>query len=158
MKNILSHLVKILLLIFIVGVMLMMRYILPVMADQAGEMSSLLASAKNNILIISEILCVFLIAGFVAIIYLLFIFDSGKAFTKKFVKGLEFIIVLSIIVTFIVAGLSIYLGVIGGIKHLVGYILVGGELSIIILIVVTLVIRKIILDAIAYKQENDLTV
>ncbi len=158
MKNVLSHLAKLLLVFLIVGVFLVMRYILPLIAHEVSEMFVSLAHAKVIILIISEILCVALIAGLATIIYLLFMFDMGKVFTNMFVKGLEFIILLSAAVSIVVAGLFVYLNSIGGLKHFLGFGLVGVEISVIVLLVVTIVIRKTIIDAIGYKQENELTI
>ncbi len=158
MKSVLSHLAKLLLVFLIVGVVLVMIYILPIIAEQVSEMYTSLAFAKNNVLMTIQILCTFLIAGFATIIYLLFMFDMDKVFTNMFVKGLEFIILLSAIVSIVVAGLFVYLNSIGGLKHFLAFGLVGVEISVIVLLVVTIVIRKTIIDAIEYKQENELTI
>ncbi|PID69935.1 hypothetical protein CSB37_04185 [bacterium DOLZORAL124_38_8] len=158
MKNILSHLVKFLLLIFIVGLILTMIYFLPVIANQAVETYPELVHAKDNLLIIGKTLCTLLIAGFATIIYLLVLFDKGQVFTTKFLQALKVIMGVSITTICIITVLAIYLVMIDAIKHLVGYILIGGEMSVVIFTAITFVIHKIISDASLYKQENELTI
>ncbi len=157
MKKLLSHFLKVLLLLFVCGVLLVMTYILPTMANQVVSEWPELAYAKMPILFMSESLLFLLIAGIAVILYLLFLYDRAKVFDYKFIKGLDIIVGFSVLALLFIISLFYYLSAIGGPGPL-GVLLVGGTLAVLIIAIVIILIRSIIINGMNYKLENDLTV
>lgn len=156
--NIASNILKILLVLFAIGVVFFGSYILPIMAEEMVDIYPELEYAKLPILIVCELLLVMLLIGLGIIMYLLVVFDHGNTFTLKFTKGLEILIGMCIIASIGVILLLYYFGTFGGPGPLLSLIMIAVIFLIWIVAAVMMLIRSIVKKAIVYKDDYDLTV
>lgn len=156
--NIASNILKILLIIFALGVIFWGVYVLPIMAEQQASMYPEIEYAKLPILIVCQVLLGLLLVGIGMIIYLLLIFDHGKTFSQTFIRGLEILSVMCIIAAAGVIFLLYFLKSLGGTGPLIGLIMVGVLFIILIVASVIMLIRSIVKKAMIYKDDYDLTV
>lgn len=156
--NLASNILKILLVLFAIGVILLGVFILPILAEEMVTMYPELDYAKLPILIAVEILLALLLTGIGIIMYLLVMFDQGGTFSLKFAKGLEILVGMCIIASVGIILTIVYMSSFGGPGPLLALIMIGTTIVIWIVAAVIMLIRAIIKKAIIYKDDYDLTV
>ncbi|NLC54748.1 MAG: DUF2975 domain-containing protein [Erysipelothrix sp.] len=153
-----SNGLKVLLILFGVGVAFVGVYVLPIMALQMTEAYPEIAYAKTPILIISELLLILLLIGIATILYLLKVFDKGKTFTSDFTKGLTALVLMCLVAALGVFGIFMYTSSLGGPDPLSALIMIGAIFVILIVGSVILLVKTIVKESITYKTDYDLTV
>ncbi|NLJ90660.1 MAG: DUF2975 domain-containing protein [Clostridiales bacterium] len=156
--SIASNVLKVLLIVFSIGVIFAGVYILPTLANEMMYVYPELEYAKLPILIACELLLGLLMIGIGIIMYLLILFDLGKAFSLRFIRGLEILTGMCIIATIGIMFLLGYMNTFGGPGPLPGMIMLGSICIIWIIAAVIMLIRSIVKKAIVYKDDYDLTV
>ena len=156
--NTASNILKILLIIFAIGVIFLGFYVLPTLAEEMVYIYPELEYAKSPILLICEVLLLLLLSGIGIIMKLLIIFDRGLTFSLRFTKGLEILVGMCIVASIGIVVLLQYMHTFGGPGPLLGLIMVGLTFIIWILASTISLIRAIVKNAIAYKDDFDLTV
>lgn len=156
--DIASNILKILLVLFVIGVIFLGIYILPTMADEMVDIYPELEKAKLPILITVEGLLGLLLIGIGIIIYLLLLFDGGKTFTLSFIRGHEILAGMCIVASSVLIFLFKYLQGFGGPGPLLALVMIGMICVIWILASVIMLIRSIVKKAMVYKDDYDLTV
>ena len=156
--NTASNVLKILLILFSVGVIFFGAYILPILAQEMAIAEPEIAYAKLPILISSELLLLLLLTGVGVIMYLLVLFDRDCTFTLKFTKGLELLVLMCIVASIGGIGLLWYMTTFGGPGPLLALIMVGAIFIIWIVATVIMLVRAIVKKSIIYKNDYDLTV
>lgn len=153
-----SNILKVLLIIFAIGVIFFGTYVLPVMAEDMSNAYPELEYAKLPILITCELLLVLLLIGIGVIMYLLIIFDKGFVFSLKFTRGLEILVGMCMVASIGIIILFQYISSLGGPDPLSALIMIGMTFVIWIVATVIMLIRAIVKRAITYKNDYDLTV
>lgn len=153
-----SNILKVLLIIFAIGVIILGTFILPLMADQQVDYFPELEYAKGSILLGSQALLLLLLFGIGIIMYLIIVFDRGAVFTLKFIRGLEILFVMCIVASLGIIILFKYMTSFGGPGPALALVMLGTIIFIWILGSVIMLIRAIIKNAITYKTDYDLTV
>ena len=156
--NIASNILKVLLILFALGAILFGIFILPVMAERMADTNPEVIYAKIPILIVCEILLVLLLIGIGIIIHLLLVFDRGNTFSQTFIRGLETLTRMCLIVSIVLIFLFKYIKSLGGPDPFIGLIMVGMIFVILIVASVIMLIRSIVKKAMIYKDDYDLTV
>ena len=156
--DIASNILKILLVLFVLGVIFLGIYILPTMAEEMVDIYPELENAKLPILITIEGLLGLLLIGIGIIIYLLLLFDGGKTFTLPFIRGHEILVGMCIVASVVLIFLYKYLQSFGGPGPLLALVMIGMIFVIWILASVIMLIRSIVKKAMVYKDDYDLTV
>ena len=156
--NIASNVLKVLLILFSLGVIFAGVYILPTLANEMVYIYPELEYAKLPILIACELLLGLLMFGIGIIMYLLILFDRGNTFSLRFTRGLEILTGMCIIATIGIMILLGYMNTIGGPGPLPAMIMVGSIIVIWIIAAVIMLIKSIVKKAIVYKDDYDLTV
>ncbi len=156
--NMASNILKILLILFAIGVIFFGAYVLPIMAEQSVLIYPELEYAKIPILAASELLLIMLLIGIGIIMNLLIVFDKGNTFSLKFTKGLEILIGMCLIASLGVIFLFSYFRTFGGPGPLLSLVMIGVIFLIWIVTAVIMLIRSIVKKAIVYKDDYDLTV
>lgn len=156
--NIASNILKILLILFALGAVVFGIFILPIMAEQMAEINLEVAYAKVPILIVCEALLVVLIIGIGIILRLLLVFDRGNTFSQTFIRGLEILTGMCLIVSIVLVILFKYIETLGGPDPFTGMIMVALIFLILIVASVIMLIRSIVKKAMIYKDDYDLTV
>ena len=156
--NTASNVLKILLILFSIGVIFFGAYILPLMAEEMAIAEPEVAYAKLPILITSELLLVLLLSGVGVIMYLLVLFDRDLTFTLRFTRGLEILVGMCIVASIGGIGLLWYMTTFNGPGPLLGLIMVGAIFIIWIVATVIMLVRAIVKKSIIYKNDYDLTV
>ncbi len=156
--NIASNILKILLVLFALGAIVFGIFILPIMAEQMTDINSEVAYAKVPILIVCETLLVLLLVGIGIILRLLLVFDRGKTFSQTFIRGLEILTGMCLIVSIVLIVLFKYIETLGGPDPFTGLIMVALIFVILIVASVIMLIRSIVKKAMVYKDDYDLTV
>ncbi|NLJ40932.1 MAG: DUF2975 domain-containing protein [Clostridiales bacterium] len=153
-----SNILKILLIIFSIGVIFVGVYVLPVLAGEMAMVYPEIEYARLPVLIMCETLLVLLLAGIGIIMYLLRTFDKGFTFSKKFLKGLEVLVWMCIAASIGIIIIYQYITMLGGPDPATGMAMVGVTFIVWIVAAVIMLIRAIVKQAIAYKDDYDLTV
>lgn len=153
-----SHVLKVLLILFAIGALFAGFYVMPAMAVDWAGMYPDLAYAKIPILLLCEVLLVLLLIGIGIIMSLLLKFDCGLTFSKKFIRGLEWLVGLCIVASIGLVGLYLFLRMHGGPGPLVAIIMIAVIFIIWIVAAVIMLIRAIVNKALVYKNDYDLTV
>lgn len=153
-----SNVLKILLILFAIGVIFFGSYVLPLMAEEVIYNEPELEYAKLPILIACELLIVLLLIGIGTIMHLLVLFDRNLTFTSRFIKGLERLAVMCVVASSGIIILFKYMASFGGPGPLIGLIMVGVTFIIWIVATVITLIRAIVKKSIIYKDDYDLTV
>ena len=156
--NIASNILKVLLVVFSVGVLFFGLYVLPILAGEMHDIYPELEYAKLPILIACELLLLFLLVGIGIIMYLLIMFDRGLTFSVKFIKGLEILVGMCIVASIGIIVLFQFMSTFGGPGPLLALAMIGVTFIIWIVAAVIMLIRAIVKKAIVYKDEYDLTV
>lgn len=156
--NIASNILKILLIIFSIGVIFLGAYVLPEMAEEMLYIYPELEFAKLPIIVTCELLLVLLLIGIGTIMYLLVMFDRGFTFSLKFTRGLEILVGMCIVASIGIIILFQYMASFGGPGPLLALIMVGMTFVILIVAMVIMLIRAIVKKSIFYKNDYDLTV
>lgn len=156
--NLASNILKILLVLFAIGVIFLGVFILPILAEEMVTIYPELDYAKLPILITIEILLALLLTGIGIIMYLLMMFDHGSTFSLKFAKGLEILVGMCTIASVGIILTIVYMSSFGGPGPLLSLIMIGTTIVIWIVAAVIMLIRAIIKKAIIYKDDYDLTV
>ena len=156
--NTASNILKILLILFSIGVIFFGTYILRILAQEMAIAEPEVAYAKLPILISSELLLLLLLTGVGVIMYLLVLFDRDYTFTLKFTKGLELLVGMCIVASIGGIALLWYMTTFGGPGPLLGLIMVGAIFIIWIVATVIMLVRAIVKKSITYKNDYDLTV
>lgn len=156
--NIASNILKILLVMFAIGVIFFGVYVLPTMAEEMGGLYPELEYAKLPILITCELLLALLLIGIGFIMYLLIVFDRGLTFSSRFIRGVEILVGMCIIASIGIIILFQYMRTFGGPGPLLSLIMIGVTFIIWIVASVIMLIRAIVKKAITYKDDYDLTV
>ena len=156
--NTASNILKILLIIFAIGVIFLGSYVLPRMAEEMSVYEPEVEYAKLPILIACESLLVLLLIGEGTIMYLLILFDRDNTFSLKFTKGLEVLVGMCIIASLGIIILFKYMSYFGGPGPLIALIMSGTTFLIWIIATVIMLIRAIVKKSIVYKNDYDLTV
>lgn len=156
--NLASNVLKILLVLFAIGVIFLGIFILPILAEEMVTMYPELDYAKLPILIATEILLALLLTGIGIIMYLLKMFDHGSTFSLKFTKGLEILVGMCLIASVGIILIIVYMSSFGGPGPLLSLIMIGTTIVIWIVAAVIMLIRAIIKKAIIFKDDYDLTV
>jgi len=156
--NFASNILKILLVVFAIGVIFFGVYVLPIIAEEMATIHPELDYAKLPILITTEILLALLLTGTGIIMYLLVMFDHGSTFSLKFTKGLEILVGMCFLASVGIILTIIYMRSFGGPGPLLSLIMIGITLVIWIVATVIMLIRAIVKKAITYKDDYDLTV
>ncbi|MGN7477262.1 hypothetical protein ACTHOQ_05345 [Solibacillus silvestris] len=120
-----SHILKILLVLFAIGVIFIGVYVLPTMAEEMSILYPELDYAKLRILIACELLSVLLLAGIGIIIYLLALFDSRLVFDRKFIRGTEILACMCIVASIGMIILFQYMRSFGGPGPLLALMMIG---------------------------------
>lgn len=156
--NVASNVLKVLIIIFSIGVILFGVFILPILAHDMQGIYPELEYAKVPILIICEVLLGLLLLGIGIIMYLLLVFDRGNTFSLKFTRGLEILVVLCILASIGTIFLFYYMRTFGGPGPLLSLTMIGAIFVIWIVASVIMLVRSIVKKAIVYKDDYDLTV
>lgn len=156
--NMASNILKVLLIIFAIGIIFFGTYVLPLIADLQVDYFPELEYAKEPILLGSQALLLLLLIGIGIIMYLLIIFDFGSVFTLKFIRGLEILVGMCIVASLGIIVLFRYMTYFGGPGPALSLAMVGTIIFIWILGSVIMLIRAIVKNAITYKTDYDLTV
>lgn len=156
--NLASNVLKVLLIIFAIGVVVAGIYILPIIAEEMVDIYPELEHAKLPILIACELLLGLLMVGIGVIMYLLILFDRGNTFSLRFVRGLEILTTMCIIATIGIIILFVYMNSIGGPGPLPTLAMAGSIIVIWIVAAVIMLVRSIVKKAMVYKDDYDLTV
>lgn len=156
--NLASNILKILLILFAIGVIFLGVYVLPIMAEQMVDLYPEIQYAKLPILIVCQALLGLLLLGIGIILHLLLVFDRGKTFSQTFIRGLEILSGMCILASIVLIFLLQYLKNLGGPDPLTGLIMTGTISIILIVASVIMLIRSIVKKAIIYKDDYDLTV
>lgn len=156
--NMASNILKILLIVFAIGVIFLGTYILPIMAEDMLYVYPELEYAKLPILVTCELLLILLLIGTGVIMYLLRMFDHGFTFTLRFTRGLEILVGMCILASIGIIILIQYMTTFGGPGPLLSLIMIGITFVIWIVAMVIMLIRAIVKKAIIYKDDYDLTV
>ena len=154
-----SNVLKVLLIMFAIGVIFLGTYVLPIMAEEMVlYVYPELEYAKLPILVTCELLLVLLLIGIGIIMYLLIVFDLGNTFSLRFTRGLEILFGMCIVASIGIIILFKYLTTFGGPGPLLSLIMIGITFVIWIVAAVIILIRAIVKKAIVYKDDYDLTV
>ena len=153
-----SNSLKVLLILFSIGVVLLGVYILPRMAENMLSVYPELVHAKSPVLIMCEVLLSLLLLGLGNIMYLIILFDRDSTFTLKFTRALDLLIGLCLIATLGLVILFKYVSTLGGPGPLPSIVMVGMIFVILIIAMVISLIRAIVNKTIFYKNDYDLTV
>jgi hypothetical protein len=145
--NVVSNILKILLILFAIGAIFFGAYVLPIIAEEMAYIYPELEHAKMSILIACELLLVILLIGIGIIMYLLVVFDRQNTFSLKVTKGLEILIGMCIIASIGVILLFYYLGTYGGPGPLLSLVMMGVIFLIWIAAAVMMLIRSIVKKA-----------
>lgn len=155
--KVLSNVVKFLISILIFFSFLMVVFVLPIYANQVGDNFPELLYLKTPLLLISQFMMFLFIAGLVVILYLIYLFDQGRTFTKEFTQKVNWLAIMCGVAVLFIVIVFFILAAEGGPGP--GYIWMGAiALIITILAFVLVLISTIINQAIEYKEENELTV
>lgn len=152
-----SHVLKILILIFMVASLFLGYYILPMIAEEGASNFPEMLHLKTPLLVGSQLMVFMFIVGLGLIIYLLILFDQNRVFSPNFTKTLNLLAILCFLASIGVLIILLVLGAFGG---------PGPGLLFLLPLLLTIIIvgnafmffAKVINEAILYKQENDLTV
>lgn len=154
-----SNALKVLLIVFAIGVIFLGTYVLPIMAEEMVlYVYPELEYAKMPILVTCELLLALLLIGIGIIMYLLIVFDRGNTFSLRFTRGLEILVGMCIVASIGIIILFKYLTTFGGPGPLLSLIMIGITFVIWIVAAVIMLIRAIVKKAIVYKDDYDLTV
>lgn len=153
-----SNALKILLILFSVGVIFFGVYVLPILAEEIRVIYPELTYAKLPILVICELLLALLLAGIGIIMYLLILFDRNLLFSQGFIRGLEVLAGMCILASVGVIGLFLYMDSIGGPGPLLSLIMIGVSTIVLILAAVIILLRVTVKKAIVSKCNLDLTI
>lgn len=156
--NMASNILKVLLILFAIGVAFFGVVILPMLAEEMAGYYPELEHAKMPILILCEVLLGMLLIGIGIIMYLLIVFDRGNTFSLKFTKGLEILVGMCVVASLGIVFLLHYLGSYGGPGPGLAIVMVGTAFVIWIVAAVIMLIRSIVKKAMVYKDDYDLTV
>lgn len=156
--NLASNILKILLIMFSIGAIFFGIYILPILAAEMLYVYPELEYAKMQILVICELLLTLLLFGIAIIMYLLLIFDRGRTFSVKFIRGLEVLGVLCILASMGTIYLYYFMSTFGGPGPLLSLVMIGVIFVIWIVAAVIMLVRSIVKKAIIYKDDYDLTI
>lgn len=157
-KKVLSNSLKVLILIIMICSLFGIFYILPRIGKELAREWEEIAYAYSTMLILSESLVAIFIIGLANIIFMLRLFDKNEAYSKIFIKGLNFLAFLCVVASLIIIVMFGYLKTIGGPGPLLGVILMTTILLILVLANVLLLIKAIIKDTIKYKEDSELTI
>lgn len=153
-----SNTLKILLIVFGIGVIFFGVYVLPIMAEEMRAIYPELDYAKLPILVTCELLLALLLIGIGIIMYLLIMFDRGLTFGSRFSRGVEILVGMCIVASIGIIILFQYLRSFGGPGPLLALIMIGITIIIWIVAAVIMLIRAIVKKAIVYKVDSDITV
>ena len=153
-----SLILKILLIVFAIGVIFFAVYVLPIMAEQNSALYPELNYAKLPILITCELLLALLLIGIGIIMCLLIIFDRGLTFGSRFIRGVEILVGMCIVASIGIIIIFQYMRTFGGPGPLLALIMIGITFIIWIVAAVIMLIRAIVKKAIVYKDDYDMTV
>ena len=128
------------------------------MAEQMADINPEVAYAKIPIFIVCEALLVSLLIGIGIILRLLVVFDRGNTFSQTFIRGLEILTGMCLVVSIVLVILFKYIETLGGPDPFTGMIMVGLIFLILIVASVIMLIRSIVKKAMIYKDDYDLTV
>lgn len=156
--NIASNILKILLIVFAIGVIFIGVYVLPIMAEEMRTLYPELDYAKLPILVTCELLLALLLIGIGIIMRLLIMFDRGLTFGSRFIRGLEILVGMCIVASIGIIILFQYIRTFGGPGPLLSLIMIGITFIIWIVAAVIMLIRAIVKKAIVYKDDYDMTV
>ena len=156
--NIASNILKILLIVFAIGVIFIGVYVLPIMAEEMRALYPELDYAKLPILVTCELLLALLLIGIGIIMYLLIMFDRGLIFGSRFIRGVEILVGMCIVASTGIIIIFLYLRTFGGPGPLLAIIMIGITFIIWIVAAVIMLIRAIVKKAIVYKDDYDMTV
>ena len=156
--NIASNILKILLIVFAIGVIFIGVYVLPIMAVEMKALYPELDYAKLPILVTCELLLGLLLIGIGIIMYLLTMFDRGLTFGSRFIRGVEILVGMCIVASIGIIIIFQYLRTFGGPGPLLALIMIGITFIIWIVAAVIMLIRAIVKKSIVYKDDYDMTV
>lgn len=154
-ENITSHILKILLIVFAIGVLFFGGYVLPSIAEDMLALNPELDYVKLPILVTCEILLVFLLVGVGIIMYLLIIFDRGFVFSSTFIRWIEVLVGMCVVASIGIIILFQYTRTFGGPGPLLALIMIGLIVTIWIIAAVIMLIRAIVKKAVVYKGSYD---
>jgi len=153
-----SHFVKFLIAILLFFSTMIVIYVLPLLAQQTAEVWKEIDYLKDPLLLICQFLMLLFMAGLIIILYLLSIFDKGRAFTLGFAKKVNWLAIMCAIAVLFLVIVFFVLASEGGPGPGGALLLIGLGLVISILGSVLHLISIIIKQACSYKEEIDLTV
>lgn len=156
--NITSNILKILLIVFALGVIFIGVYVLPIMAEEMRALYPELDYAKLPILVTCELLLALLLIGLGIIMYLLIMFDRGLIFSSRFIRGVEILVGMCIVASIGIIIIFQYMRTFGGPGPLLSLIMIGIILIIWIVAAIIMLIRAIVKKAIVYKDNYGMTV
>lgn len=146
--SVVSNVLKVLLILFSIGVICFGAFVLPIIAEEMGEMYPEIAYAKLPILLICELLLVLLLVGIGIIMYFLIQFDRNLLLSSGFVRGLEILAGMCMAASVGVIGLFLYMNTFGGPGPFLTLIMIGIILIIWILAAVIILLRTMVKKAI----------
>lgn len=155
--NITSNILKILLILFSIGVIFFGVYVLPSIAEEMSDMYPELAYAKLPILVICELMLVLLLTGIGIILYLLILIDRNLTFSFGFIRWLEILAGMCMTASVGVISLFLYMRTFGGPGPFLSLIMIGITLIVWILAAVIILVRAMVKKAIVSKCNFDLT-
>lgn len=148
--NITSNILKILIVVFAIGVLFFGGYVLPSIAEDMLALNPELDYAKLPILVTCELLLVLLLIGLGIIMYLLIIFDRGLVFSSPFISWVEVLVGMCIVASVGIIILFQYTRTFGGPGPLLALIMIGLTVTIWIIAAVIMLIRVIVKKAVVY--------
>ena len=156
--NISSNILKILLIVFAIGVIYFGVYVLPFIAEEMRALYPELDYAKLPILVTCELLLALLLIGIGIIMYLLIMFDRGLTFGSRFIRGVEILGGICVSASIGIIILFQYMRTFGGPGPLLSLIMIGITIIIWLVTAVIMLTRAIVKKAIVYKDDYDMTV
>ena len=146
--SITSTILKILLILFAIGVIFIGVYVMPIMATEMSALYPELDYAKLPILVACELLLALLLIGIGIIMYLLIMFDRGLIFCSRFIRGVEILIGMCIVASIGRIVLFLYMTSFGGPGPFLSLIMIGITLIIWIVAAVIILTRARVKKAI----------
>ena len=157
-RKLISHGMKVLLGLLMIVSLFFAFFLLPILAEDMAKEWAEIEYAVKVLLPMSQGMMVVFVLGLVIIIYLLRLFDLNRAYDLNFTKGLTVLAGLCLLAVVGLVMAFVYLSKLGGPGPGPSLVLLGLILVILIVMAVILLVKYIILDAMKYKEEVDLTV
>lgn len=153
-----SNIVKVFILLLIGFSALVMTILLPLLAAEMSITFAEIAYIKTSMMILSETVMLFFVMGLVIILYLLYLFDQGKAFTINFSQKIRWLVALCVVVNIELMVMFVILSAEGGPSPGLFLLLSGAFLCFNVLSAILFFISQLIVEAVRMREEHELTI